>query len=37
MWNPEDYAKNSDAQLKWAQELPENIDLSKYKSAYKLL
>ena len=32
MWNPEDYAKNSDAQLKWAQELSKNIDLSKYSS-----
>lgn len=32
MWNPEDYAKNSDAQLKWAQELRQNIDLSKYQS-----
>lgn len=27
MWNPEDYAKNSDAQLKWAQELRKNLDL----------
>lgn len=26
-WNPEDYAKNSDAQLKWAQELMENSNL----------
>ena len=32
MWNPEDYAKNSDAQLKWAQELRQNIDLPKYQS-----
>ena len=32
MWNPVDYAKNSDAQLKWAQELRNNIDLQKYKS-----
>lgn len=32
MWNPEDYAKNSDAQLKWAQGLKKNIDLQKYKS-----
>ena len=32
MWNPVDYAKNSDAQLKWAQELRKNIDLSKYHS-----
>jgi trans-aconitate 2-methyltransferase len=27
MWNPEDYAKNSDAQLKWAQELRSRLDL----------
>lgn len=27
MWNPEDYAKNSDAQLKWARELRSNLDL----------
>lgn len=27
MWNPEDYAKNSNAQLKWAQELRENLNL----------
>lgn len=27
MWNPEDYAKNLDAQLKWAQELRENRNL----------
>lgn len=27
MWNPEDYAKHSDAQLKWAQELRQNLDL----------
>ncbi|MBD2579719.1 methyltransferase domain-containing protein [Oscillatoria sp. FACHB-1406] len=26
-WNPEDYAKNSDAQLKWAQELIVNLNL----------
>ena len=26
-WNPEDYAKNSDAQLKWAQELKQNLNL----------
>ena len=32
MWNPVDYAKNSDAQLKWAQELRKNIDLPKYRS-----
>ena len=31
MWNPEDYAKNSDAQLKWAQQLRKNLDLEKYK------
>jgi trans-aconitate 2-methyltransferase len=24
-WNPEDYAKNSDAQLKWARELRQNL------------
>ncbi len=27
MWNPEDYAKNSDAQLKWARELREKLEL----------
>ena len=27
MWNPEDYAKNSDAQLKWAQELRDTLTL----------
>jgi len=27
MWNPEDYAKNSDAQLKWAQQLRSQINL----------
>ena len=32
MWNPEDYAKNSDAQLKWAQGLKKNLDLQQYKS-----
>ena len=32
MWNPEDYAKNSDAQLKWARELRKNLDLEKYES-----
>jgi len=26
-WNPEDYTKNSDAQLKWAQELRSNLNL----------
>ncbi len=32
MWNPEDYAKNSDAQLKWAQSLTENLNPQQYKS-----
>lgn len=32
MWNPEDYAKNSDAQLKWARELRKNINLQQYQS-----
>lgn len=32
MWNPEDYAKNSDAQLKWARSLTKNLQLSEYKS-----
>ena len=32
MWNPEDYAKNSDAQLKWARSLLKNINLQKYES-----
>jgi trans-aconitate 2-methyltransferase len=27
MWNPEDYAKHSDAQLKWARELRQDLDL----------
>jgi trans-aconitate 2-methyltransferase len=27
VWNPEDYAKNSDAQLKWARELRQNLNL----------
>lgn len=27
MWNPQDYAKNSDAQLKWARELRSYLDL----------
>jgi trans-aconitate 2-methyltransferase len=27
MWNPEDYAKHSDAQLKWAQELRATLNL----------
>lgn len=26
-WNPEDYAKNSDAQLKWARELRQTLNL----------
>jgi len=26
-WNPEDYAKSSDTQLKWAQELRQNLNL----------
>ncbi|MCU0568661.1 MAG: methyltransferase domain-containing protein [Oculatellaceae cyanobacterium Prado106] len=26
-WNPEDYARNSDAQLKWARELRQNLSL----------
>jgi len=32
MWNPEDYAKNSDAQLKWARSLTKDVDLEAYKS-----
>jgi trans-aconitate 2-methyltransferase len=28
MWNPEDYAKNSDAQLKWAKELRSHLNLN---------
>ena len=32
MWNPEDYAKNSDAQLKWARSLTQNLPLEEYKS-----
>ena len=32
MWNPEDYAKNSDAQLKWARSLTEDIELKDYSS-----
>jgi trans-aconitate 2-methyltransferase len=27
LWNPEDYAKNSDAQLQWARELRSNLNL----------
>jgi trans-aconitate methyltransferase len=26
MWNPEDYAKNSAAQLSWARELRQRLD-----------
>lgn len=32
MWNPEDYAKNSNAQLKWAQELRNNLNLQNNES-----
>ena len=32
MWNPEDYAKNSDAQLKWARSLTKDINLKEYQS-----
>lgn len=32
MWNPEDYAKNSDAQLKWAQELRATLNLQGHES-----
>jgi trans-aconitate 2-methyltransferase len=31
-WNPADYARSSDAQLKWAQELQANLNLSAYES-----
>ncbi len=31
-WNPADYAQSSDAQLKWAQELQANLNLSAYQS-----
>lgn len=31
-WNPADYAKNSDAQLKWARSLTKNLNLAEYKS-----
>jgi trans-aconitate 2-methyltransferase len=31
-WNPEDYAKNSDAQLKWAQELRQTLALQGHES-----
>lgn len=27
MWNPQDYAKNSDAQLKWARQLRSHFNL----------
>jgi trans-aconitate 2-methyltransferase len=32
MWNPEDYAKNSDTQLQWARELRQNIALQGHES-----
>lgn len=32
MWNPEDYAKHSDAQLKWAKELRKDLNLQATKS-----
>ena len=32
MWNPEDYARNSDAQLKWARSLTQNLNLKDYLS-----
>jgi trans-aconitate 2-methyltransferase len=32
MWNPEDYAKNSDAQLQWARSLTQNLNLASYQS-----
>jgi trans-aconitate 2-methyltransferase len=32
MWNPKDYAKNSDAQLKWARSLTQNLNLETYQS-----
>lgn len=32
MWNPEDYAKNSDAQLQWARSLTQNVNLAAYQS-----
>lgn len=31
-WNPEDYAKNSDAQLQWARSLTKGLNLAAYKS-----
>lgn len=31
IWNPEDYAKNADAQLQWARKLRENLNLLIYK------
>lgn len=32
MWNPQDYAKNSDAQLQWARSLTQNLNLKDYNS-----
>ncbi|MTJ46806.1 class I SAM-dependent methyltransferase [Dolichospermum sp. UHCC 0259] len=32
IWNPEEYAKNSDAQLRWAKELRANLELQDYES-----
>lgn len=32
MWNPKDYAKNSDAQLNWARSLLKRINLADYSS-----
>jgi trans-aconitate 2-methyltransferase len=31
-WNPEDYAKNSDAQLKWARSLTKDLNLAEYQT-----
>ncbi|MEN9521274.1 MAG: hypothetical protein RLZZ381_3862 [Cyanobacteriota bacterium] len=31
-WNPTDYAKNSDAQLKWARSLTQDLNLEAYQS-----
>ncbi|MEM8676769.1 MAG: methyltransferase domain-containing protein [Cyanobacteria bacterium P01_G01_bin.67] len=36
MWNPEDYAKNSDNQLKWARSLVQNLNLNDYQSILDL-
>ncbi|MEM7757189.1 MAG: class I SAM-dependent methyltransferase [Cyanobacteria bacterium P01_A01_bin.40] len=36
MWNPEDYTKNSDAQLKWARSLIQNLNLNDYQSILDL-